>query len=479
MIGIINLGATCYMNSMLQSLFHIAALRRAVYQLPLPDAKNDAKNIPHQLQLLFYRLQTHTAAVDTRALIASFGWTGNEVYQQHDVQEFARVLLDHLDVSMSKVKSENNFDASPSFIKYLFEGKSQTYIDCPAVRYSSVRDESFFDISLDVQGAGPTLMDSLRRYIAIETLNGDNQYRTPSNGLQDAVRGTRFLQFPRVLQLQLKRFAYDPNLDAMSKVNDRFEFPIELDLSTFLHRPAAQFPSLSLKAETDLECQYLLHSVLVHSGSATGGHYYVFVRPDPLNQPSVWYRLDDDRVARCPTQEAVNDNFGGPPDQQQSIFSTLSSYFVKPEYANRQHSAYMLTYIRASDAPQLLKPVLFLSVCLMKFFLASDSLFFSCQVLNTDIPSALLDAMSLQQLASEAAAAELRYDQIRVNLQLLIEPELVAKFGIELHKTSVGSKRKVSELLSSEDKFYSFNQLATDRLSVCSLCYFASLLILA
>ena len=50
-------------------------------------------------------------------------------------------------------------------------------------------------------------------------MEGDNQYRAEQHGKQDAVKGTRFLSFPDVLQLQLKRFEYDPYQDQMVKVS--------------------------------------------------------------------------------------------------------------------------------------------------------------------------------------------------------------------------------------------------------------------
>jgi ubiquitin carboxyl-terminal hydrolase 7 len=62
------------------------------------------------------------------------------------------------------------------------------------------------------------LNDSFKDYIAVETLEGDNQYMAEGLGMQDARKGVIFESFPDVLHLQLKRFEYDIQKDAMIKV---------------------------------------------------------------------------------------------------------------------------------------------------------------------------------------------------------------------------------------------------------------------
>jgi ubiquitin carboxyl-terminal hydrolase 7 len=49
-------------------------------------------------------------------------------------------------------------------------------------------------------------------------MDGENQYRAEGHGLQDAQKGIAFLTFPPVLHMQLKRFEYDFNRDAIVKV---------------------------------------------------------------------------------------------------------------------------------------------------------------------------------------------------------------------------------------------------------------------
>ena len=56
-VGLKNQGATCYMNSLLQSLYFISKFRKAVYQMPT-EGEDSTKNVPLALQRVFYELQT-------------------------------------------------------------------------------------------------------------------------------------------------------------------------------------------------------------------------------------------------------------------------------------------------------------------------------------------------------------------------------------------------------------------------------------
>lgn len=57
------------------------------------------------------------------------------------------------------------------------------------------------------------------RYVEVEVMDGENQYKAEGHGLQDARKGVLFDNFPPVLQLQLKRFEYDFQRDTMVKVS--------------------------------------------------------------------------------------------------------------------------------------------------------------------------------------------------------------------------------------------------------------------
>ena len=65
-------------------------------------------------------------------------------------------------------------------------------------------------------------------------MNGNNQYDAGKHGKQDAKKFARFKKLPPVLQVSLKRYIYDYDLDERIKVNQRFEFSDILDLETIL-----------------------------------------------------------------------------------------------------------------------------------------------------------------------------------------------------------------------------------------------------
>lgn len=62
------------------------------------------------------------------------------------------------------------------------------------------------------------LYESFKDHVAVEMVEGENKYQAEGFGLQDAKKGMLFQSFPPVLHLQLKRFEYDIQRDAMAKV---------------------------------------------------------------------------------------------------------------------------------------------------------------------------------------------------------------------------------------------------------------------
>ncbi|KAJ6720064.1 UBIQUITIN CARBOXYL-TERMINAL HYDROLASE [Salix viminalis] len=332
-VGLKNQGATCYMNSLLQTLYHIPYFRKAVYHMPTTENDIPSGSIPLALQSLFYKLQYSDTSVATKELTKSFGWDTYDSFMQHDVQELNRVLSEKLEDKMKGTVVEGT-------IQQLFEGHHMNYIECINVDYKSTRKESFYDLQLDVKGCRDVYA-SFDKYVEVERLEGDNKYHAEQHGLQDARKGVLFIDFPPVLQLQLKRFEYDFMRDTMVKINDRYEFPLQLDLD----RENGKY--LSPEADRSVRNLYTLHSVLVHSGGVHGGHYYAYIRPTLSDQ---WFKFDDERVTKEDVKRALEEQYGGEEELPQTNPGFNNSPFKFTKYSN----AYMLVYIRESDKEKVI-----------------------------------------------------------------------------------------------------------------------------
>ncbi|KAG4127183.1 hypothetical protein ERO13_D10G202000v2 [Gossypium hirsutum] len=332
-VGLKNQGATCYMNSLLQTLYHIPYFRKAVYHMPTTENDMPTGSIPLALQSLFYKLQYSDTSVATKELTKSFGWDTYDSFMQHDVQELNRVLCEKLEDKMKGTVVEGT-------IQQLFEGHHMNYIECINVDYKSTRKESFYDLQLDVKGC-KDVYASFDKYVEVECLEGDNRYHAEQFGLQDARKGVLFIDFPPVLQLQLKRFEYDFMRDTMVKINDRYEFPLQLDLD----REDGKY--LSPEADRSVRNLYTLHSVLVHSGGVHGGHYYAYIRPTLSDR---WFKFDDERVTKEDVKRALEEQYGGEEELPQTNPGFNNTPFKFTKYSN----AYMLVYIRESDKDKII-----------------------------------------------------------------------------------------------------------------------------
>ena len=363
MLGLRNLGATCYLNALLQMLYHMNTFRTAVYRIP-HDGEKLESSITLALQDVFRNLQAapvvaigNDTCVTTKHLAKAFGWTSNETFLQQDATELLKFLIDRLEQKMG-----------PDAIKILFEGSTKNFIRCVNVPVESSHEEAFQDIQLDVEGCD-NIYQSINKFVAVERLDGENQYDAGDvHGKQDAEKGTEFTKFPHILTVHLKRFAFNSYSMNYSKIHTKFAFPERLHMDKFLTKKG--LPDQPTDDEPTQPSIYRLHSILIHRGDVGSGHYYSFVKPSPvmrenlvtkhipsdteeLPAPSTpprdalpgaedsstnatdpygsgWYRFDDERVYAVEKAEAVDYNYG------QGILNHSAA------------SAYMLMYIRES-----------------------------------------------------------------------------------------------------------------------------------
>lgn len=319
-VGLKNQGATCYMNSLLQTLYFTNELRKAVYKMPT-EADDSSKSVALALQRVFHDLQFSNKPVGTKKLTKSFGWETLDSFMQHDVQEFLRVLLDKLEIKMKGTSIEGS-------IPKLFAGKMISYIKCKHVSYKSTKTETFYDIQLNIKGK-KNVYESFEDYVSTEILDDENKYDAGEYGLQKAEKGVIFASFPPVLHLHLLRFQYDPMTNNSVKFNDRFEFQEKINLDKYLEKPE------------ETPANYVLHAVLVHSGDNHGGHYVVFINP---RGDGSWCKFDDDVVSAVPKTAAIDQNYGGTEDDFMLNVRNCTN-------------AYMLVYVRESGMKTILQDI--------------------------------------------------------------------------------------------------------------------------
>ncbi|CAG9319008.1 UBP12 [Blepharisma stoltei] len=317
-VGLINEGTTCYMNSLLQTLFLITAFRQTVYSLkPTPNDR-----IPQALKRLFMDLEKSRYPPSTQGLLRSFGWAKEEWKVQHDVQEFNYTLSAALENAMKDDESKNSYSR-------LFKGKTLQNISCLNVKFDSKVYQDFSDVQLDIKFRHD-IYESLDNYIAPMELRGEDKYDTEIYGLQDAIKTIKFAELPLVLQVQLKRFEFNPFSGDMNKLNDRFEFYDEIDLDKYV------------VDEIKGNNIYRLFSILVHSGTPGFGHYYSFISPKLDNN---WYKFNDQSVDKAIPSQAINANWGG--EMKDLILSEDGQVSIGKALSNT--NAYMLIYIKLSE----------------------------------------------------------------------------------------------------------------------------------
>jgi ubiquitin carboxyl-terminal hydrolase 48 len=207
---------------------------------------------------------------------------------QQDVTEFLKMML-------SKVEKELEEDPNPvcrGLVRRTFQGYYGHVTKCCHCEKQSERSShqhAFHELQL-FPAEGACLQDSLKEFLAVEALEGANQYHCEHcDSKQDAERSVQLRSLPSTLCLQLMRFQYDMTTGTKKKLRTKFYFPNQIDMGEFMTFTGRRGGTSTGKSEP-----YQLTGVLVHTGiSANGGHYTAHIN----DGKDRWWRFDDDKVS--------------------------------------------------------------------------------------------------------------------------------------------------------------------------------------
>ncbi|KAK6089588.1 hypothetical protein P3W45_001470 [Vairimorpha bombi] len=306
--GLRNLGATCYINSFMQGLFHINKFKNDIFSC-------EPKNKILFLQKLFYKMENEDKPIDSTEFVVNNVWDNN-LHLHQDIHEFSKIFFDMVEKE-SKRKE---------IVESLIQGHVVNFINGECGCSREIK-ESFQDIQVEIRDffnnkLASNLQDSLKLYTKVESLDGNNKYMCEKHGLVNAKKGVLFSDLPPMLFVLLKRFNMDFETGESRKVSDFFEFPEVLDMKEFCVKDFSK------------SAKYNLYSVIVHKGGHEEGHFYSYIF---LNNE--WYKFNDNIVTKVSKEEAMYMNYGG-----------------KHPYYRRKtdYSAYYLIYLNTDRISDLL-----------------------------------------------------------------------------------------------------------------------------
>lgn len=252
--GLANLGNTCYMNTVLQTLLHTKSLSKYFLTLNKEELISIKQNqITYSyLRLLLKYIQKNKQNILPLTFKRNFQEKVSYFYgnNQHDAQEFFTFLID-------------NFENKK--ISDIFYGKFKKIITCQNCDHQFNRSEPFLTISLPICKTDKKtldLHDLFKDFFKDEILTYECEN---CKKREECIQKLEISKFPKILSLQLKRFTYNN-----TKNKEYIKIP-----EIFTHNKK----------------EYKLYSIVNHSGNCNSGHYYNYSKIQ-----SEWYVFNDSQI---------------------------------------------------------------------------------------------------------------------------------------------------------------------------------------
>ena len=248
-------------------------------------------------------------------IISDFEGKPLSINEQKDIDEFLNLFFDRLENNLKDTKE-------PTLIPDNFGGCFANEIICIDCPHASENTENFLSLNLQIQNK-KKLTESLNAFIESESLEGNNAYNCETCGRKiKAKRRTTFKILPNTLIIVLKRFEYDYDKGVKKKLNDYYEFPLDLNMEQY----TKEFQTRKDRGENSENneenilqmnedealpkdyYEYKLKGVVLHCGTAESGHYTSLICDRENNK---WYEFNDVRVNEFNVSQLGDEAFGG------------------------------------------------------------------------------------------------------------------------------------------------------------------------
>ena len=304
LIGLQNLGNTCYMNAVLQCMCRLSVIKKHLKSFETASV-NRSSRARGRLLASFYELAkalnnaTSNAPIYPREIRRAIAEIDPQYlgYQQHDCAEYFRKLIEGLHEETNRISGkiayeemkgngrENTAKIAERWWKYSLSRENSIITDFFLGQYLSVischcgHKEISCDTFLDITLTLPTTLSyecSLQE--CFQLYCSDNkipEYKCQGcKEIGKCYSKLNFFRMPKVLVIQLKRFVI--SFGRSGKLNTDVNFPDVLDLKEFCISDGNKFR---------------LNGVCHHTGSLSFGHYFAECFDD-----SRWYTFDDETV---------------------------------------------------------------------------------------------------------------------------------------------------------------------------------------
>uniref|UniRef100_A0A3Q4NB75 Ubiquitin carboxyl-terminal hydrolase n=1 Tax=Neolamprologus brichardi TaxID=32507 RepID=A0A3Q4NB75_NEOBR len=316
--GLRNLGNTCYMNSILQSLCNTPALAEYFNNNCYLEDINRHNILGHKgevaeefgviMKALWAGLYKCISPRDFKITIGKINeqFAG---YDQQDSQELLLFLMDGLHEDLNKADNRKRYKEeendhlddqtgadlawskhkllNESIIVALFQGQFKSTVECLTCHRKSRTFETFMYLSLPLASTSKcSLQDCLRLFSKEEKLTDNNKvFCRHCKAHRDSTKKLEIWKVPPILLVHLKRFSYEGRWK--QKLQTSVDFPLDsLDLAQYVIGPKQ-----SLK-------RYNLYGVSNHYGGLDGGHYTAYCKNAAKQR---WYKFDDHEVSDIST----------------------------------------------------------------------------------------------------------------------------------------------------------------------------------